>query len=980
MARERLNLILDKLLGYSLVWVTAPAGYGKTVFAANYLASREYDTLWYRLDQRDSELATFFHYFREAAVRAGISAANQLPPLTGEYKGGETAYSQNFFEKLFSGAAKGFVIVLDDFQEIAESAPLHQLLPAVVQSVPPESTLVVLSRYRSPPNVARFLVHRTMGMIDETELRFSPHEIEALAQSASIDVDSFIKQSFQFEGWAAGLTLAVERLRRSDESDPTIFDRDAQMFNYFAQELFYKLPPSTRDFLLSSVVVPQFDWELAQLLSGQTNAEEILGDLMARNYFIYRQGLNYRYHHLFREFLFSILSREWEDERLQQLRLNAAELLIERADTELALPLLREAGSWERYIQVLLQVAPAIMAQGRYSDLLVAIDAIPAAIQEQQPWLTFWRATGLLPTDYNASFRLYDKTYRLFEAAKDEQGLLLAWSGAVDAIIFSLSDVARLDVWLQRFEVLLQRHAIDPDGELASLVASRVMTILTLRQPDHPEFDFWRQKAERAVSECNDINQRVLSGFYLVTHSIWGGRLGEAANLIENCMAASDEEQLPPLAAVTFRLAQAWLGWTSGDQGECDRSFQQGIELAQDSGVHVWTRVLWLQSVTNALIHGDIVTAEANLAKIESASPRAQDMDRAYYLIDRAWLELSRNELARAREYQQLALRAAEDFGAVYTLAEAHFGMAQVCYQLGEKMNAYRHLTQAKDHGRHFGSWTMHMQCGFTEAWFALEESNPERATSLLSQILPEALKMGLVAFNGWRPEVMAKLFAHALRHRLEVELVTSLIHRFQLLPPAELSISEWPWPLRIATFGQFRLEVAGTDIDLSGSKHRRPCDLLKLLLTAGAQGITENSLAEIMWPDLDGDLGMRNLRTNLHRLRRLVGKEIVKSVPGGRLIVDARYCYCDAWIAIKLLNQIRAIADEELPASVRYLCTIDPGEFLAGEENYLAAQLRESMYRKMLDGSTAVLARLQVNAEHDIVADYSSHLSGLRR
>ncbi len=990
LVRERLNALLDGLLDYSLVWISAPAGYGKTVLAASYLANCECETFWYRLDARDAEPATFFHYFRQAAVRAGISAVEQLPPLTGEYTGGEAVYTRNFFEQFFSGIANGFILVLDDFQEIPETAPLQQLIPCLLQSVAPESTVFVLSRYRPPPPVARFQVYRTMGMIEEADLRFTTQEIIALADSACVGIDSIVEQALRFEGWAAGLTLALERLQRYGEPIKVAFHQNEQVFDYFAEELFNKLTVPTRHFLLSSVIVPQFDLDLARALSEQMDAEQILHDLMARNFFIYREGMGYRYHPLFREFLLNILNREWQPERIQQIRLHAAELLVERDAMDQALPLFRDADAWERYLQVLLSTAPEIMAQGRYRELLDAINAVPEDVRTDVPWLTFWHATSLLPTDYTASFQLYDEAYKVFTAGQDWHGLLLAWGGAVDAIIFSLSDVARLDVWLQRFEELRQQQVVESDNELAGIVASRVMTILTLRQPDHPDLEYWRRIAKRVVRECPDINQRVLSGFYLITHSIWDGRLCEAADLLENCVTtdireqlpplADIKEQLPPLAAVTHLLAQAWLGWTSGDQAECNRSFHQGVTLAQDTGIHVWTGILWLQSVTNALIHGDIATAEMNLEKIETTWPRIRDMDNAYYLIDRAWLELCRNELAKAWEYQLLALRAAENFGAVYTLAEAHYGMAQISHQLGDKEDAVMHLRRAQELGRQFGSWTMRMQCAFAEAWFALDEENLELATLVLSQILPEVRKNGIVTFNGWRPEVMARLFAHALQQQLDVDLVTSLVHRFHLLPPTGSSIPHWPWPLRVTTFGEFQVEVSGEVIDLSGSKHKRPCDLLKLLLTAGAQSISENSLAEIMWEDLDGDLGLRNLRTNLHRLRRLVGKEIVKSVSGGRLIVDARYCYCDAWVVMKLLNQIREISDEELPRLVKSLCKIYPDKFLAGEENGLIAQFREKMYRKMQAGQVDVLARLEASGEHLIAADYSRHISSFKQ
>ena len=70
--RQRLFSLLDDAVPRPLIWISANAGAGKTVLMASYLQARQLPDLWYRLDARDADIATFFYYLREAAQQAGL--------------------------------------------------------------------------------------------------------------------------------------------------------------------------------------------------------------------------------------------------------------------------------------------------------------------------------------------------------------------------------------------------------------------------------------------------------------------------------------------------------------------------------------------------------------------------------------------------------------------------------------------------------------------------------------------------------------------------------------------------------------------------------------------------------------------------------------------------------------------------------------------------------------------------------------------
>ena len=60
--RSRLFHLLDIRGKASVTWISGPGGSGKTTLAASYLDARNLPCLWYRLDDDDTDIATFFYY------------------------------------------------------------------------------------------------------------------------------------------------------------------------------------------------------------------------------------------------------------------------------------------------------------------------------------------------------------------------------------------------------------------------------------------------------------------------------------------------------------------------------------------------------------------------------------------------------------------------------------------------------------------------------------------------------------------------------------------------------------------------------------------------------------------------------------------------------------------------------------------------------------------------------------------------------
>ncbi|MCK7497369.1 MAG: hypothetical protein MZW92_46165 [Comamonadaceae bacterium] len=63
--------------------------------------------------------------------------------------------------------------------------------------------------------------------------------------------------------------------------------------------------------------------------------------------------------------------------------------------------------------------------------------------------------------------------------------------------------------------------------------------------------------------------------------------------------------------------------------------------------------------------------------------------------------------------------------------------------------------------------------------------------------------------------------------------------------------------------------------------------------------------LAELLWPEADGDAAQRAFDTTLHRLRKLLGHERAVVLSEGRLSLNPTVCWVDAWTLERLIGKL---------------------------------------------------------------------------
>ncbi|MGM0788424.1 MAG: AfsR/SARP family transcriptional regulator, partial [Thermodesulfobacteriota bacterium] len=199
--------------------------------------------------------------------------------------------------------------------------------------------------------------------------------------------------------------------------------------------------------------------------------------------------------------------------------------------------------------------------------------------------------------------------------------------------------------------------------------------------------------------------------------------------------------------------------------------------------------------------------------------------------------------------------------------------------------------------------------CYLTQAEFALDAGDETAARNSLQKAMAIGKARQYVNTWLWRSDAMARLCCKALEENIEVAYVQNLILRRNLIPQSPpLEIENWPWPIRIYTLGRFALIKDGKPLQFAKKGREKPLAMLKTIIALGGRNVSENHVVDQLWPDADGDAAHGSFKTNLHRLRKLLGYYEAIRHSEGKITLDPRYCRVDVWVFERLLSRADAV------------------------------------------------------------------------
>ncbi len=365
---ERLQTGL--LTGHKLTLLSAPAGYGKTTLVTGWLQSVALPAAWFSLDDHDNDLSRFLMYLllalqqvQDEAGQHGQAALNapQLPPLeeiAAVLLHDLSAAGQHALEH----GNDRFLLVLDDYHTITQPA-IHDLLNLLLEHLPPACHLIVISREDPPLPLPRLRARGDMTEIRAQDLRFTVAEATHFfnqAMQLNLSPELVAALETRTEGWIASLHLAALSLHGRSAAQTEAFihafgGSHRYVFDYLAEEVLAQQAAEVQAFLQQTAMLDRFHAPLCEAVTGRTDSQAMLQRLEQANLFLIPlddERIWYRYHHLFAEYLRTLLSRPeqialykkaaaWLDKN--DLTVEAVQYALASGDTDFAANVIEQA-------------------------------------------------------------------------------------------------------------------------------------------------------------------------------------------------------------------------------------------------------------------------------------------------------------------------------------------------------------------------------------------------------------------------------------------------------------------------------------------------------------------------------------------------------------------------------------------------------------------------------------------------------------
>lgn len=978
--RERLFARLDEALAAGQrAWIEGPPGAGKTTLAASWLDARGLPCVWYQADATDHDPASLFHYLGIAVAQAAPRHRRPLPKLMPEFRGDLRAFARNFFGEAGRRLPASAVLVFDDLHELNADSPLFEILREGLEALPVGPRALLLSRAAPPQAFARWRLEQRLGVLDWRSLQLDEAEsvglVRFLERQGRRNTPPAIVHSLHREcdGWLAGLLLLLERTAAGRPPRETFDAVSAQrLFDYFAGEVFDRRDAGARAFLMETALFPAFTAEMAEELTGRP-AQPPLSDLVRHNHFTERRAETspiYQYHPLFRTFLLEQGKAAWSSRDLARRRSDAAGILERAGQLEEALALYLECRDTAGATRMILAQAPALCAAGRLEFLGTAVRSLPPEALQGEPWLVYWLGVSIVFFDPAEGERHFSTAYDRFEERGDAAGAWLAWAGVVDAIWQPQRDWTGLDAWVARLEAKLRREGGFPSEEVASRVVSSLFWTLHWRAPHHPEMERWAREAARLWDRTDDPSIRLRLGLALQHHHIYAANASRLALLTETQRRLAKRTDIPPGVLVLACRADVLASCLAcAPLAETLGRTREALDLAARRGIRAFDAMLCGCALTAVLGAEDLPKADEWLEAFHAAiASHPTSLDTALYQVFCSWRARLRNEPARAVEWAGSALEIARGVGAYnpemvchYALAHAHLASRDL-----ERAQRENELTRSSARAAN-AHWWVYL-CTLFDASAAFAGGDEALGVQRLRAALEIQARLDIAPYLFlWSRKATEQLCLKAFEHGLATPYVRRLIEVYDIRPAdPPVHVDEWPFPVKVYTLGRFSLLRDGKPVRFAGKAQKKPLELLRALVALGGRDVREDRLADALWPGADGDGAIRSLGITLHRLRKVCGDRAIRRSEG-RLTLDPRCCWVDAWALERQLAALERAAPEALSRGAERLLDLYRGPFLGDDADHAwALSARERLRSKFLRALESVGMALGKAGDHE--------------
>ncbi|MEW6681824.1 MAG: BTAD domain-containing putative transcriptional regulator [Nitrospirota bacterium] len=959
--REACLSRLKAARAYKIIYISGLAGLGKTTLALSWLKQTRTKAVWLTLDEQDNDPAGFLRLLAEAFAVAFPQTQLTLPSLPTAGPFDPVMFARSYCQKLFSQVSGRYALVLDDCHSIPEdNALLFSIIEVVISHAPPSVQVVLLSRNAPPTFLAGWIGKRALFHLDQEALRFSTEEVQSLFNEVlevPITPDQAVDLHRTTEGWVTGLILLKDRVRRAGraivvEGMPASL-ADDRLADYFYHGVYGRLDPTTKDLMVRCSVFESFGMKDAGLMSPSS-------DIASRMRFLVRQHLlseipskeatQFRYHPLLRKFLQDRV-RELPSEEQQHLVEQVAAVLLAKGQADKAVDLYLAAGQYASAMGLIEQIGLGAVFQGKRMKLRQWIRSIPPTQVEGRPWLVYLLGAGREFEAPQEAEACYQRALQGFETTGNVEGQLWTLGSLIFVGFYRAHDYRPMKKYAQQGRRLLKKFpdSCSPMARASFLFANGLSAIYAEAKP---HLGLRSSLAAADLAHQNGLFPLyIMAMSYAANAALHSGRLQVAKLSLAKVEDPGLQEHLDPVIAaqpICFR------GLLESFQGEAEQALASMTALESFCREH--GLLTMLPAVQSNLVHHRIKMGLGHTEAVSSIEAIQQQAIRAgnrlfggFTFFTQAVHLLSVGKISQALIHAEESVRLLKACGAPLFLNLCVYIQGVILGEMGETGKAERNLLTAlrgleKAKSNFYTFWVL-----LQLAKVALDQHNEKKAKTYLAR----ALKLGKTEeykeADGLLPRTKSILVTRALEWNLEPPYVQRLMAHWKVTPTIAL---------KIHTLGRFEVRLHDQPVPPEAWKGRKTLQLLLALLALGGKQVPKSRISDLLWPEAEGDRGVTNFHTTLHRLQAVLdgsrnnGTGII-TLTGGSVSVNPAQCWSDCCAFDDAVQQARQAERRgrwsEGKQHLESARALYQGEYLPGFEEAWIVSRREALQRQWL-------------------------------
>ena len=379
---ERLQESLRPISRCAMTTVVAPMGYGKTTAVNWYLEERtKAETLKIiRISVYSDNLAIFWKSVQEAFARVGFPFLREYPCPTDAAGGGLLV---DDLCHALAGETSCYIFI-DDFHLLTDRHA-SMFLCMLANRLPINVHLIIASRDRFLPAAEMVRLGAKVYQIGMAQLRLNHTELAIYAYRCGTALSDAQVESLLYssEGWFSAVYLNLRTLSEHG----VLPGRDSDIYATFTAAMIDPLAKKQREFLAVMGLADEFTVEMAQRITGDADAGQILAMLTEQNAFVTHlpDGATYRFHHMMKE----CAERSFHEMKAetQKLYWERFGLWYEEHRQYLhAIAAYRKSENYDALLRVICSDAGILLASLKPEDVLEVLDKCPVETLKAYPF------------------------------------------------------------------------------------------------------------------------------------------------------------------------------------------------------------------------------------------------------------------------------------------------------------------------------------------------------------------------------------------------------------------------------------------------------------------------------------------------------------------------------------------------------------------------------------------------------------------